>query len=182
MSLDDRILDTVKALILDEMPGLTYMGLWEYSVTRVNGDGTIEGAPTDARIPLPPLGSVPIAALAAGGVSEPVPGALFLVEFHDIDGSRYGMISCSSVVKTATLDAVDGVSLAPSASSPLRLGPAEKAVARVGDQIQVFWPLGLLNGVFTPTGGSPVTLTDVPIQLLTPAPALITYGNDGVLS
>lgn len=178
----DRDYSALQALIESELPPLAYMGLWEYGVTSVNADGSVNGEPTTDLVPLPSLNMVPARSLAIGGVGTPKVGTLFLVEFRNIDGRSYGFVSVDAVAQTATVDATDTVSVGPTAANPVALGPASAEVARAGDAAFVYWPVGLLNGTFAPTGGSPTPLVNFPCQVLTPAPCLICYGNDRVLS
>jgi hypothetical protein len=180
----DRIAATLRAIILAECPGLVYAATYEYAVTSVNDDGSINGTVTDPSIPVPDLNHVPMGALVCGGVSEPTVGTLFLVDFINEGGARYACLSAAPVPRTVTLDATNSVSIGPSASNPIELGPAPaKKLARVGDQLTVYWPEGLLTGSLVPIAGPPaVPIVDVPIQILTPAPALISYGSDKVLA
>jgi hypothetical protein len=178
----DRIAATIRALILNEVPELVYAATYEYAVTAVRGDGSVDGTCTDPSAGVPDLNAVPMGALACGGVSTPTVGSLFLVDFLNADGTRYAVVSCA-LVKVATLDASSTVNVGPSASNPVKLGPSPAAkVARVGDQITVYWPPGLLNGTLTPPSLPPVPIVNLPMQILTPAPALITTGNEQVLS
>lgn len=121
----DRFLSAIRKLILQECPSLTYAGLWEYAVTSVNSDGSVNGTPTDSTIPLPGLNNVPLGGLAAGGTSVPTVGTNFLVEFGDQDGSKYIVTSVAPTVKDATIDAFVSVNMGPTA--PVNLGPGAPA-------------------------------------------------------
>lgn len=172
----DRIAATMRALILRELPELVFAATYEYAVTAVHADGSIDGTVTDAGTLMPDLNRVPFAALVCGGVSQPTVGTLFLVDFVNADGARYAVVSASPTVRTSTLDAEGTVNVGPSAGK-VNLGPApSQDLARVGDRLTVFWPVGLLNGTLA-TAPTPTPVVNVPIQMLTPAPALISYGN-----
>ncbi len=143
----------------------------------MNADGTVNGTPTDPLIPLPGMNRIPVGALASGGISAPVVGAKFLVDFVNESGAKYAMISASQA-RVATLDATERVDVGAS-SSVVNLGPSPSAnVSRVGDGLQVFMPQGLLNGELDPGGGgSKIPIVDMPMQIVNPLPGLITYGN-----
>lgn len=176
----DRIKEPLLAIIHDEMPGLGYLGLWEYAVTSVNADGSVNGETTGS-IEVPALNSIPVGALVSGGVSSPVVGSTFLVEFRNIDGARYAFVSVDPIVQTSTLDASGAVNLGPTASAGVVLAGGTNGVARSGDQCQVQWPMGLLNGNVV-VGSTTTVVVNTPIYFLTPVPALITYGNEEILA
>ncbi len=288
-SIRDRLLTAIRKIILQECPSLTYAGLWEYVVHSVNDDGSVNGTPTDMAIPLPALNNVPIGALAAGGVSRPSVGSVFLVEFANQHGAKYLLVSAAPVVVTATLDATDSVAVGGVAPVALGSGspgspatpavpggnpktatvvgctsgaggfvlvetaapfdfladdtvsitgvtgtteantmaaitlvdathfllqgvafanaytgggsvlditylppparpaqpavapmPPSKKVARNGDGITVWLPIGVLNGLLDVGGGTKLTIKNVPMQILNPLPGLIIGGNSRV--
>ena len=165
---EDRIAETIRLLILHEVPELVYAATYEYAVTEVRADGSVDGRCTDAGCMMPDLNAVPYGALVCGGVAEPAVGSLFLVDFVNADGARYVVVSASPLVHTATVDATERVDIAP--SSRVNLGPTPSAdLARVGDRITAFWPVGLLNGTLA-TVPTPTPVVNTPIQMLTPAP------------
>ncbi len=181
--LRDRFLSAIRRVIAAEFPQLAYAGLWEYAVTSVNDDGTINGMPTDATITLPAMNRVPLRALACGGLSEPTVGSRFLVEFGNMDGTKYACVGVDPTVRVATIDATGTVSMGVQA--PCNLGPGEDEIARNGDSITVWFPQGTLAGDLTPEGGGPVikipTANDPgPLQILNPAPGLIVGGTSRV--
>ena len=179
----DRIREPLIALIHDEFPGLGYLGLWEYVISSVNADGSVNGQ-TTATVEVPPLNNVPIGALVAGGVSNPTVGTTFLVEFRNIDGARYAFVSVDALVKTATIDANTSVNIGPTAKNPIVLANGTKQKARSGDQLTCFWPLDMTItvGTLTLTAGGTLPLAGYGVQLLGTIPALIVYGNEDVLS
>lgn len=181
---DDRLLSSVRAMILAEFPGLTALGLWEYEVADVTDDGLISALPTSVDTPLPSLTNVSVRAMASGGVSNAAVGAKFLVEFRDYDNGSYAAISVEATVTKATLDASETVAIGPTASNPVELGPSpSKSVSRNGDGITVFMPMGFLNGVLVIAPGPPpvtIPLVNVPINIVTPAPGIVTGGTDKV--
>jgi hypothetical protein len=117
----------------------------------------------------------------AGGVSSPTVGTTFLVEFRNIDGARYAFVSVDALVKTATIDANTSVNIGPTVKNPIVLANGTKGAARSGDQCQVQWPPGLLNGAVL-VGSVSTPVVNEPIYFLTPVPALITYGNEDILA
>jgi hypothetical protein len=176
----DRILEPLRALIYDEVPGLGLLGLWEYSVTGVNADGSVNGEPTTGIVPLPPLNSVPCGALVAGGVCAPTVGTRFLVEFRNVDGARYAFVSADTLARTVTLDAAETVNVGPSASNPVPLAGGTTKIARSGDQCTAFWPQSVtLTGTLIPPSGGSVPLVGN-AQILGSVPCLIVYGNEEV--
>jgi hypothetical protein len=177
---DDRLGWAIRALILEQCPGLTFSATWEYAVTSTNADGTINGEPTDPSSPVPALNNVSWGTLAAGGVSQPAIGARFLVDFLDADGSRYAAVSVDPGVVTATIDAGESIAIGPSAATPILLGPVRaKSTARLGDSVQLYFPVGLLNGTLV-TGSGPVPVVAVPCSIITPVPGVVTSGNGQV--
>lgn len=167
---DDRILAAIRALIKTEVHGLVYAGTWEYAINTVSDDGTVSGTPTTS-IPLPPLNNVPFAALAMGGVAEPIPGARFLVDFVNHKGSMAAIFSVDPTVKTATIDAGRTVNIGASGTS--KLGPSPTgSIARAGDGLALFFPLATMSGKIN---GS--TVPDFAATIVCPIPGTITYGN-----
>lgn len=86
----DRLWTAFRALVRESLPALTYLGPYEYRVTATDGTGsspatTVDCAPTDAALKLPPLAGVPIR--LPYGVTPPV-GALCTVQFMNGDPSR----------------------------------------------------------------------------------------------
>ncbi len=55
--------------------------------------------------------------------------------------------------------------------------PPSKNVARNGDGITVWLPVGMLNGLLDVGGGTKLTIKNVPLQVLNPLPGLIIGGN-----
>jgi hypothetical protein len=169
-NVDDRIAAALRAVIRAEVPELTYGALWEYAVTSVNDDGTINGRAT-APIPLPDLNRVPLGALALGGSSTPAIGSSFLVEFVNQSGALGAVFSCAPKVDVSNVDATQTVNVGASADV-VNLGPSpEKDTARVGDSVTCFFPLGVLTGTL---GGMPFT---GPLQITTPASGVVTSGR-----
>lgn len=181
-TLDDRLLASLRALIRAEFPTATFLGgLYEFVVTATDGT-TLDGTPTDPSLPLPPLNKIPIGSLAEGGVSKPAIGTMCLVEFVNGDPSRPVVSHIDPMVQTATLDAGQVVNIGPTAVNPVRIGPGPyQSAARVGDSIQIFFPIGLFTGTVT-SGGIVTPLTSVPCQIVTPAPAIVVSGNNEVLA
>ncbi len=179
---NDRILTSLRALILREYPNLSYAGLWEYVVTGQNDDGSLNGQPTDTTIPLPDMNRIPFGALALGGVSNPQIGSRFLVEFGNQDGSKYMVVSVEQA-RESTIDASEIVNVGSSDTGEVVMADGSRDVSRNGDGITVWFPTGLLNGTLVSDPNPPGThipIVDMPIQLLNPAPGIITGGQTRV--
>lgn len=175
----DRILGALRKIIAQEHPNLVYAGAWEYVVTSVNGDGTVNGRPTSPLLPLPTLNGVPCGALASGGVCEPTVGATFVVRFANQDGSRFMFVSASTA-RVATIDATERVEVGASAAEVIIAG-GSSGVSRTGDGLSVLMPPGTLDGELDPGGGGgKIPIHDLPMQILNPLPGLITGGTTRV--
>ncbi len=167
----DQIAVSIRALIRDEFPQLTYSTTWEYAITSANADGTVNGVATSP-IPLPPLNNVPIASLVLGGVCAPVIGSNFLVDFINQDGARYAVISAEAA-RVATVDASESIEVGESAT--VKLGPeGAQPVGREGDKVTVFFPVGILTGTLN---GSPYTGR---LSILSPTSGIVTSGAERV--
>lgn len=171
----DRMLTAIRKLIAQEFPQINYVGIWEYAVTSVNQDGSVNGSPTNDMIPLPALNNVPMGSLAVGGTSVPTVGLRFLVEFLNEGGAKYLVISCDPTVRSSTIDATDTVTIDAPA---VNLGPSpSKDLARIGDSITVYMPMGLLNGLLDIGDGTKIAIKDLPMQIVNALPGLITGGT-----
>ena len=179
----DRILAALRKLIVQECPQITYEGIWEYSVTSVNGDDTVNGTPTDSTIPLPSLNNVPVGGLALGGTSTPSIGSAFLVEFLNADGSKYVIVSAAPAVSVANVDATDIVEIGTSDTKQVLLGPGLAPVSRLSAGISLWMQGGKLNGLYTPAHppGPDITIVDRTLNVMNGIPGIVTSGSEKVL-
>lgn len=177
----DRIMGSLRKIIAAEMPNLAYGAIWEYSITSVNGDGTVNGRPTDSAIQLPPLSNVPFTPRASGGTSKPTVGNSFLVEFLNFSGTKYGIVSANPLVQESNMDAKKTVFMGLSSSEPVEIGPdPSNELARNGDSITIWFPRGVIDGDVTLPNGSKVHFGPTEIHLLNPCPGLISGGTSRV--
>lgn len=89
----DRLLATLRQIIRNEVPQLTYAGKWDYTITGVNAsDNTLNLDPgIDTTIPLGSLQHVPVRSSTSGETLIIPPTAVgnhCLVEFVNMDPSR----------------------------------------------------------------------------------------------
>lgn len=182
----DRFLAAVRAIIRAELPNLTYLGVWSYTVMGVNGDGTVNAASSDPRAPLPALNNVPIAAGADGSTSVPTVGNECRIEFVNADPTRARVVGNAPTVKVATIDATDTVNVGPSVTDAVRLGSGDAPVARNGDAVAVYFgtPPAQLDIQGTFTVGSPTTAGSFTgkITMSGPACGVIITGAPKVLA
>jgi hypothetical protein len=179
----DRLLTGIRAILRAEMPTLTFLGLYEYTVT-ASTPTTVDCQPTDPTIPIPVLNGIPIGSLSDGGVGQPTTGNRCLIEFVNGDPTRPVVLFNDPQVRTATIDATQTIYIGPSASNPVLIGPgASLKAARVGDQCTCFFPMGVWGpgSLLTPLSGPPISLAGTPAQINTSVSGVITTGNDFIL-
>lgn len=132
----DRLLASFRALVRAEFPQLTYVGVYEYTITG-SASSSIECRPTDTTIPLPALSKVTLLPSVLGESVAPPSSGSCLIAFVNADPTRPVCISITSPSKTATVDATQSMSIGPSASSVSIAGGAIPA-ARAGDMAGIF--------------------------------------------
>ncbi len=180
----DRILSDVRKIIRAEFPNLTYLGSWEYSVTGVNADGTVN-CTAPAGTSLPNLNNVAVRSGPEGGTSTPTVGNTCTVRFMNADPTRPAIVGNGALVRVATIDATEQVNVGPSAETVVLAG-GSAPVARNADAVAVYFgtfPVGLqITGNFRV--GSPTTAGsfDGTITFVEPAQGLITSGQPRVLA
>jgi hypothetical protein len=134
-TISDRLLAAFRALVRAELPQLTYMGIYAYSI-RSSDSSTISCDPVDSTIPLPSLAGVPLLPSVLGeGVTPPSEGAC-LVAFVNADPSRPVCISIDTPPKAAEVG--DG-------TTTLTLSGGGPGVARLGDTVVA----GIFAGTIT---------------------------------
>lgn len=181
----DRFMSAIRALIRSELPRLKFLGTWEYSVSGVNGDSTVNAAPTDADAGLPALNNLSIVSGPEGGTSAPTPGNLCYVRFINGDPTRPVIVGNQALVRTSTFDATETVNVGPSADTVVLAG-GDAPVARDGDAVAVYFGtpgVGLsIQGTFqigTPTTAGAFSGTITPAG---PASGVIISGQPRVLA
>jgi hypothetical protein len=155
----DRLLAALRALIRAELPQLTFLGTYEYSI-QAAGSATVDVSPTDTTIPLPTLTGVPLRSSLLGQVvSAQAVGGLALIRFINGDPTRPVCMGITTIPDTAALDATGEIQVGPSATKVV-LNGGSLGVARVGDSVTFFLPPGsLVTGTMTPVSGPPVPFT-----------------------
>lgn len=131
-SVSDRFLSFLRQLIRAEMPRLTFLGTYEYSVQATNGT-TVDASPTDTSLSLPGLTKVAIRLPV--GTSKPAVGSPVLIQFVNGDPTR--------PVCVAHDPSADLYVIGPTATS-VQIGPTIPTTgntlpyfaARVGDVVQ----------------------------------------------
>jgi hypothetical protein len=129
-SLFDRLLLAISQIIRGELSELSFLGTYEYSVDVVNGDGTIDGKPTDPTVSLPPISHAKLRPGLLGETVTAAQGAVCRVVFINGQPSRpevvgfLGQTNATSEIDAGTLSLCGG-------------GPP---LARVGDSVVVYFP------------------------------------------
>lgn len=180
----DRLLESVRAIIRQELPYLKMLGTWEYRVSGVNGDDTINASPTDESAGLPPINNMALRAGPDGSKSTPTIGNTCDVRFINGDPTRPAVVGNGALVRTVTVDATDTVSIGASVSNAVVLAGGSAPIARMGDAVTVYFPLApmLITGILTP-GVPPVpgTFTGT-LTIAQPATGVITTGQPKVVA
>ncbi len=147
----DRIYESLRALIRAETPTLTFLGVWEYSVSSATAT-SFSGRPTSSHFPLPDLVDVPLRVGVAGASFRPAVGSLVLVAFANADPRRPVVLNYDATAPAdLELDSTGAVVVGASASS-VALGPALGRVLREGDTLT-------LTGVQSGAGATGVVAT-----------------------
>lgn len=180
----DRLLTAIRQIIRQELPRLSYLGTWEYAVTGVNADHTVNCTSSDASAPLPNLNNVPIRSGPEGGTGTPTAGHFCYVRFVNSDPTRPVIVGNAALVKTATLDATDTVAVGSSVSNAVILAGGNAPVARSGDAVTVYFgasPLAIIGTLTPPLPTVPGTFVGT-LLIPTPATGVITTGQPKVLA
>src|ERR1700733_11647894 len=97
----DRLMQAIRQIIRAEMAQLVYGGgPYEYTVSGVNGDGSVNALPTDPTLTLPAITNVPMRSSTLGGTSKPTPGNRCLVEFVNQDSTRPIIVGADRFVQS----------------------------------------------------------------------------------
>lgn len=149
------------------MPQSTYCGTYEYTCNGVNGDGTINGSPTDSTVPLPALNNVPLRSSTIGGSSKPTAGNKFLVRFINQDPSRPIVVGCDPLVESVTIDASQTVNIGPSVQQAVVIAGGTAPAARMSDSVAVYFPT------------TPITIAGT---MVIPAPTMVSFTGTLVIT
>jgi hypothetical protein len=140
----DRLRAAFETMLRQYLPNLLFMAEWEYTVVAANGGPivTIDAKPVDDR--LPPASGIPLRPDASGGTSTPAVGDKVIVGF--VGGNP----------KQPEVRSLD-----PAAVPTGVWFGGTNPVARLGDQVQCFLPVGLpimtTQGPGTITAGGPIS-------------------------
>lgn len=182
----DRFMGAIRKLIREELPRLSYLGTWEYAVSGINDDGTVNAVVTDASTPVPAsLNNLPIYSGPEGATATPTTGNLCYVRFINGDPTRPVVIGNQSLVKVLNVDATDTVNIGASVQNAVILAGGDAPVARDGDAVAVYFPAGSIT-----VSGTFIVSTDPPapgsfsgtLTLAGPATGVITTGQPKVLA
>lgn len=178
-SASDRLLTAIRAIVRAEFPAFTFAGTYEYTVSGVNGDGSINGVPTDPSITLPALNNIPLRPSTVGGTAKPTTGNKCLVRFVNQDPTRPIVVGNDALVNTVTIDASQTVNIGPSVSQAVVLAGGTAPAARLSDAVVVFFGSSPITIAGLVTGAPPGALTGTLI-ITAPATGVITTGNPKV--
>ncbi len=126
----NRLIDAIMRIIRSEFPNYSYIGVYEYSIQSVDGDGdnntTIDAEPTDTTLSLPAIQKLLLKPSIIGATAKPSVGKLCYIMFANGKPNKAICISCEGIAQKIELDAEISIKLAAGL-----LG-----VARVGDTVQ----------------------------------------------
>lgn len=111
----DRLNSPFGALVVAELPQLTFYGTYEYSIQRVSGS-TVDVAPTDTTISLPSITGLLMKPGLLGETVTPTVGSTCRVAFVNGQPSRPCVEGIDPRPQSSTIDATKQVSIGPSAS------------------------------------------------------------------
>jgi hypothetical protein len=149
----DRLLDALRALVREQLPRLTYLGVYEYTVQRAT-ETTVDASPAST-LSLPALTSVSLSpGILAQLVTPAATGARCRIRFVNGDPMRPICVGVDAAPVDATVDATGTLALGPSAAA-VTLAGGSAPIARDGHAVTILLPPGALVGVLTPPGGAP---------------------------
>lgn len=131
----DRILQNLRAVIRNEDAGRTFNNTYEYAVQAAFPNHTLDLLPTDATVAPPLPSGVPYAPALAGTFCTPGPGTLAYVLFANGVSTKPIVIGFNLVLPTSsTVDASGTLNLGPSASG-VNIAGAVGFALRSGDVV-----------------------------------------------
>jgi hypothetical protein len=148
----DRLVDDIRALVREEVESLTFLGVYEYSVTSTDGT-TVDAQPTSSTIPLPALRKVTIRTGIPGASVKPGTGSLLAVSFLNGDPTKPCVLGGFDSNNAGAVQLY---------ASPSALGAVSKAVVCYGDTVKIpglSGPGGPISAVLT-AGSRQVTVKD----------------------
>lgn len=152
----DRIITAIRALVRRELAPVRFFGVYEYTVQRA-APGAVDAAPASS-LGLPAHTNVPVLPSLLGQTVTPAAvGQTCRIRFLNGNPARPVCVGLGAPGVDATVDASGTLQVGPNAASVVLAGGSQD-VAREGDAVTIVLPPGVLVGVVTPPGGSPVTV------------------------
>lgn len=102
---EDRLLDSLRAIVRAESPSLTYSGIWEYTIES-GTTSTVDATPTDERMPA--IANCPMTPGLLGEGVTPTPGSKCRVQFVNADPTRPEVVQ---IIGTPVLVKIDASTL-----------------------------------------------------------------------
>jgi hypothetical protein len=93
-------MQAIRAIIREELPRLSYIGLFQYNIQAVNGSPpnvTIDALPTDDSLGLPPLSNISCQPDLSGITSIPDDGINCVVAFLNADPTKPVVVGVDSL-------------------------------------------------------------------------------------
>ena len=144
----DRLLGALRAIVRAEAPALDYVQVRAYVVTGSSGTGPLtllDLAPADTSGPMPSLTGVSVRpGLLAETVTGVPAGTRARVRFLNASPTSPVVTSLLGLSQGTTVDATGTLAVGPGAAQVL-LGGGSAPVARGGDMITAYLPLGPVN-------------------------------------
>ena len=168
----DRILAAWRAIVRAEIRRATFLGVYEYTVQRA-GSGTVDASPASSLAPPVPPGVPLVSSLLGQTVTPAAVGQRCRIRFVNGDPARPVCVGIDAPAVDATIDASETLLLGPGAQG-VALAGGSADIAREGDAVNILLPAGVLVGVVTPPGGSPVTVG--PMTILSAVTGIIADG------
>lgn len=153
----DRLLQSLRAIIREEFPRLTFFGLYEFIVQASAAGDQASLVPSDATIGLPGLVQVP--QRLPGTSATLTPGSMCLLQFVNGDPARPVVVNHATTPLTVDLDA----------SLSMRIGKSSPSVALGAAPL----PLATSAGTLTTIG----LLTTFVASVTSAAQTCVSAGN-----
>jgi hypothetical protein len=175
---DDRVKGGLLGIIRAMLRRFDYMAHYEARIVSQNDDGTLELAPSDARIP--GLSNVPIRYGLPGVSARVKPGGHVMVAFEAGDARRpVATLWNATALESIEITASDTITVR---AKLIDLSPGGLPVARQGDMVAVGGATTLVQ--FVPAGPAGPMITGVPYGMMfttlgavPPVPMPTLYGT-----
>lgn len=152
----DRLLQHFRAIVRAEVPGLTFLGTYLYSVSAVAPDGsTADVSPQDPKVGLPAIPKVPLRPGILGDAATLTVGSACHVRFVNGDPTRPIVKGSRAIPQALTIDASGAVQIGPS-STGVAFVAGGVPVARINDTIVGQFPSGVMTFVGSSTSIGPL--------------------------